>query len=300
MDEPTAALSAHEVGQLFKQVRLLTAAGVAVLFISHRLEEVFEIADRVTVLRDGRFISTRPRAEVTQALAIQDMVGRDISDFFARTRQRAGRRRPARRRARPERRLLGRQLRGARAARCSGSPGLVGAGRTDVGLALFGIAPADAGRVELRRQAARAAVAAPGAARAGSPTSRRTAGALGLSLPQSVTANVTLATLRNYVNRLRLLDGRAERATAERFREKLAIRTPSLDTPVEQPLRRQPAEDDAREVAERAAEGPRSSTSRPAASTSAPRPRSTTSSTSSPPPAWRSSSSPPTSPRCSR
>ena len=65
MDEPTAALSAHEVTQLFRQVRHLTASGVAVLFISHRLDEVFEIADRVTVLRDGRLISSRPRAEVT-------------------------------------------------------------------------------------------------------------------------------------------------------------------------------------------------------------------------------------------
>src|SRR5918996_6220918 len=59
MDEPTAALSAHEVGRLFGQVRHLTENGVSILFISHRLEEVFEIADRVTVLRDGRLISSR-------------------------------------------------------------------------------------------------------------------------------------------------------------------------------------------------------------------------------------------------
>ena len=232
MDEPTAALSAHEVGQLFEQVRLLTAAGVAVLFISHRLEEVFEIADRVTVLRDGRVISSRPVAQVTQALAVKDMVGRDLSDFFARTRQepgdvvlrvdglgrsgvfsgitfdvRAARgarvRRPRRRG--PHRRRAGtlrhRACRRRSRTSCRGS----GHGR---------------GR---RAQALRAGVAYV------SEDRRR----LGLSLPQSVTANVTLATLRNYVNRLRLLDGRAERATAERFREKLAIRTPSLDTPVE-------------------------------------------------------------------
>ena len=85
MDEPTAALSAHEVSELFTQIRRLTDSGVAVLFISHRLDEVFEIADRVTVLRDGRLISSRPRSEVTQGGAIRDMVGRDMSDFFART-----------------------------------------------------------------------------------------------------------------------------------------------------------------------------------------------------------------------
>ena len=65
MDEPTASLSAHEVAQLFKLVRDLRGQGVAILFVSHRIEEVFEIADTVTVFRDGRLISTRPRAEAT-------------------------------------------------------------------------------------------------------------------------------------------------------------------------------------------------------------------------------------------
>src|SRR3982074_1319988 len=75
MDEPTASLSAHEVRRLFGIVRALRGEGVAILFISHRMEDVFQIADRVTVLRDGRWISTRPRAEVTPASAIRDMVG---------------------------------------------------------------------------------------------------------------------------------------------------------------------------------------------------------------------------------
>jgi len=78
MDEPTASLSAHEVMQLFKLVKDLRDKGVAILFVSHRMEEVFEIADKVTVFRDGRLISTRPRAEVTPRRAIADMVGREI------------------------------------------------------------------------------------------------------------------------------------------------------------------------------------------------------------------------------
>src|SRR5919106_2478441 len=90
MDEPTAALSAHEVARLFDQVRHLTESGVAVLFISHRLEEVFEIADRVTVLRDGRLVSSYPRDEVTPQGAIQDMVGREMADFFSRSEHQAG------------------------------------------------------------------------------------------------------------------------------------------------------------------------------------------------------------------
>jgi rhamnose transport system ATP-binding protein len=232
MDEPTAALSAHEVSELFKQIRRLTADGVAVLFISHRLDEVFEIADRVTVLRDGKLISSRPKGEVTQGQAIRDMVGRDMADFFVRNPQPAGD---------VVLRVDGLARDGAfhdvgfelRAGEVLGFAGLVGAGRTDVALALFGIAPPDAGVIELdgRRLAPRSPRQALRAGIAYLSEDRR---ALGLSLPQSITANITLATLRKYVTRLRLLDAKAEREVANRFREKLTIRTPSLETPVEQ------------------------------------------------------------------
>ena len=85
MDEPTASLSAHEVQELFKLVRDLKRQGVAILFVSHRMEEVFEIADKVTVFRDGRLISTRTRGEATPQRAIADMVGREIDLTKART-----------------------------------------------------------------------------------------------------------------------------------------------------------------------------------------------------------------------
>ena len=85
MDEPTASLSAHEVTQLFKLVSSLRSQGVAILFIGHRMEEVFRIADRITVLRDGKWISSTPRSEVTREGVIRDMVGRKIEDFFAKT-----------------------------------------------------------------------------------------------------------------------------------------------------------------------------------------------------------------------
>ena len=232
MDEPTAALSAHEASELFGQIRRLTDSGVAVLFISHRLEEVFEIADRVTVLRDGRLISSGPSSEVTQEQAIRDMVGRDVSEFFVRNPHPPGD---------VLLRVAGLGRDGAfsdvgfelREGEVLGFAGLVGAGRTDVGLSLFGIAPWDSGAMELRGM--RLAPTSPRQAlRAGIAYLSEDRRQLGLSLPQSVTANVTLATLRNYVTRLRLLDGAAERAVADRFREKLNIRTPSLDTPVQQ------------------------------------------------------------------
>src|SRR6202142_3191869 len=85
MDEPPASLSAHEATELFRLVRDLKRQGVAILFVSHRMEEVFEIADKVTVFRDGRLISTRPRAEATPQRAIADMVGREIDLTKART-----------------------------------------------------------------------------------------------------------------------------------------------------------------------------------------------------------------------
>jgi rhamnose transport system ATP-binding protein len=232
MDEPTAALSAHEVTQLFRQVRHLTASGVAVLFISHRLDEVFEIADRVTVLRDGQFISSRPRAEVTPQRAIQDMVGREMSEFFARTEHPRGQ---------LALRVTGIGRTGAFAGvsfevhngEVLGLAGLIGAGRTDVALALFGIAPAEVGRVELNGRPV--VIRSPREAmRRGIAYLSEDRRQLGLSLPQSLTANITLATLARYVTRLRLVDSSAERAVAERFRSRLSIRTPSLDTPVGQ------------------------------------------------------------------
>jgi rhamnose transport system ATP-binding protein len=232
MDEPTAALSAHEVSELFKQIRRLTGSGVAVLFISHRLDEVFEIADRVTVLRDGRLISSRPKSEVTQGQAISDMVGREMSDFFVRNPHPPGD---------VVLRVDGLGREGVfsgvgfelREGEVLGFAGLVGAGRTDVALALFGIAPPDAGVVDL--DSTRLSIRSPRQAlRAGIAYLSEDRRALGLSLPQSITANVTLATLRKYVTRLRLLDSKAERAVASGYREKLDIRTPSLETPVEQ------------------------------------------------------------------
>ena len=144
MDEPTAALSAHEVHRLFDQVAELRRRGVAVLFISHRLDEVFLIADRITVFRDGRHISTRPAAETSRTARPRD--GRARLQRLLRAHRGTS---PAR----PCLRVEGLGRAGTfedvnfelHAGEVLGFAGLVGAGRTDVGLALFGIAPAEAG-----------------------------------------------------------------------------------------------------------------------------------------------------------
>jgi rhamnose transport system ATP-binding protein len=159
------------------------------------------------------------------------MVGRDMSEFFARGQHAVGE---------PVLAVDGLGREGVfsdvtfelHAGEVLGFAGLVGAGRTDVALALFGIAPADAGTIELNGEgiAPRSPRQALAAGIAYLSEDRRQ---LGLSMPQSVTANVTLATLREYVTRLRLVNSSAERRVAEGFRSKLNIRTPSLETPVE-------------------------------------------------------------------
>ena len=121
---------------------------MAILFISHRIEEVFEIADRVTILRDGRWISTTPRAELTPATAISRMVGREVRELFRRERREPGAVRLSVADLRREGAFQDVSF-DLRAGEVLGFAGLVGARRTDVGLALFGIAPADGGEIEL-------------------------------------------------------------------------------------------------------------------------------------------------------
>jgi len=227
MDEPTASLSAHEVANLFRLVRELRAKGVAILFVSHRMEEVFQIADTVTVFRDGRLISTRPVQDITPQGAIADMVGREMGLL----RQRP----PA---PRGEKLLSVRDL--ARSGvfegvtfdlhrgEVLGFAGLIGAGRTDIGLALFGIEPATGGTITIDNvpRVIRSPQQAMALGIAYVSEDRRQ---LGLSLPMSISANITLPVLSRYLNRLGLIRTGKERETAELFRKRLAIRAASVD-----------------------------------------------------------------------
>jgi rhamnose transport system ATP-binding protein len=226
MDEPTASLSAHEAAQLFRIVERLRARGVAILFISHRLEEVFQVADRVTVMRDGRRISTTPRADLTVGDAIRQMVGRAVVEFYKRTPSNPGE---------VVLRVEDLGVEGAfegvtfdlRAGEVLGFAGLVGARRTDVGLALFGIAPAQRGRIlldgrEIRVRSPRDAMAN------GIAYTTEDRRGLGLVFSQSIASNITLPSLDRFLTRAGLIRADDERAAAERFRERLSIRTPSV------------------------------------------------------------------------
>jgi rhamnose transport system ATP-binding protein len=230
MDEPTASLSAHEVEQLFRLVNTLRKQGVAILFISHRMEEVFEIADRVTVFRDGRLISSKPSGEVNAEAAIRDMVGRKVEDFFAKTQTQRGELLLSVRNLAKEG-VFSNVSFDVYRGEVFGLAGLVGARRTDVGLALFGIEPADAGEIlfEGRAHTIRSPEQALQLGIAYMTEDRRQ---LGLTMPMTITSNITLPMLRQYVSSLGLINQSAERATAEDYRQQLSIRTPSVQVEV--------------------------------------------------------------------
>src|SRR5512134_2066135 len=148
MDEPTSSLTLHEVDDLFRLVRRLRDQGTAVIFISHRLEELFALADRVTVLRDGSYVDTRSIKDVTRDDLIRMMVGRTITNLFPKQEVKAG-----------EVVLKVENLTRAgsfydvsfelRRGEILGLAGLVGAGRTNVARAIFGVEPAPSGRIQV-------------------------------------------------------------------------------------------------------------------------------------------------------
>lgn len=226
MDEPTASLSAHEVAQLFELVRNLRDQGVAILFISHRLDEVFEISDRVTVFRDGKFVSSAPVSAVTAESAIRDMVGRDIESFLVKKEAEHGAPLLSVRNL-TKYGVFDRVDFDVLEGEILGFAGLVGAGRTNVALALFGIAPADEGeilfsgrpvRITSSSQAIELGIAY-------LPEDRREHG---LVLPMSIAPNITLPVLKKYLGRFSLVNYAKEQETAEEYRSRLTIRAQSV------------------------------------------------------------------------
>ena len=231
MDEPTASLSAHEAAQLRRIARTLAEQGVAVVYISHRLEEIFEVATRVTVIRDGQHISTKPVAEVTSDSMIADMVGREVGNYFTKS--------PSQ--TRPEVMLSVKDLgcgdvfQGVSFDLHAGEvlcmAGLIGARRTDVALSLFGINPATQGTVVYKGQPLRitSPAQAIGLGMAYVSEDRRK---FGLAMPMSIKSNITLATLKGILSPAGILDRQREREIAEAFRKRLNIRTPNVDLSV--------------------------------------------------------------------
>ena len=230
MDEPTASLSAHEVAQLFAIIKLLRSEGVAILFISHRLEEVFEQADRITIMRDGRLgLDLAARRADHPRSHPQDGRARGRGVLQAR-RIDARRGHPPGRGPRRRGSLRRRQLRAAqgRGARLRGPRGCSPDGRGP-GALRHRIPPtAVASSLTATRSASGTRTTRCALGIAYATEDRR---GLGLIFNQSISANITLPSLDRYLDRLRLIRRAMERATAMDYRERLSIRAPSVDTP---------------------------------------------------------------------
>jgi len=225
LDEPTASLSAHEVERLFTIVRRLRERGVAVLFVSHRLDEVFELCDRATVFRDGRHVVTTSTSGLTTADLVRHMVGRTVSLFpkldtpvgdvllEVEDLTRAG---------------VFRDISfSVRAGEIVGFAGLVGAGRTEIARVLFGIDQPDAG--EIRLGGAPVTFASPSAAmHAGIAYLPEDRHQEGLVLDFSIAQNVTLPILPRLFPRL-LVRAATERKVAHDYTEQFNVRMTGVD-----------------------------------------------------------------------
>lgn len=230
MDEPTASLMDDEVDRLFSVIGMLRTQGAGIVYISHRLEEVFAVSDRITVLRDGETIVTRDTTAIDRAELIQTMVGRALTEVFPKRPVEPG--------------AMAIELRGlsnralgihdvslsVRRGEVLGVAGLVGSGRTELAETLFGLVPADGGEILLHGQLVH--IESPSQAiRLGIgyvPEDRRQHGVV---LEMAIASNASLANLGTMSSR-GLIDRAAERLSAESYVERLRIKTPSVSTEV--------------------------------------------------------------------
>lgn len=239
MDEPTSALSETEVEKLFKVIRRLQQTGVAIIYISHKLEEIFAIADKVTVLRDGKYIGTCVVKESTAQQLVGMMVGRELADLFPKEKARVGEELlrveglTVRHPSQSHRNLLEDIQLSLRSGEILGIAGLMGSGRTELLMTLFGASPGQqvAGKLFVRsrpvelhspQEAIQYGLAL--------VTEDRKAQGLFLQLP--VQWNISIAGLRQVVKRW-VLRHKLEKAMAQRYIDQLRIKVPNLTGAIE-------------------------------------------------------------------
>ena len=227
LDEPTAALTNREIEELFRIVKDLTSQGVAMIYISHRLQEIFEIADRVTVLRDGQRVDTRQVNDVTRDDIVQMMVGRTIYEDPKNQSAVPADATPV---LRVRHLNAGRQVNDVsfdlHKGEILGFAGLIGAGRTETARAIFGADPIDSGYIEVNGE--RKIIRSPQDAVAmGIGYLSEDRKRFGLSVKLSVADNIMLPSYDGY-SRGPFLDFRNIARTTQKFTERLRIRTPSI------------------------------------------------------------------------
>ena len=228
MDEPSAPLSASEVETMFEIVAKLKSQGVTIIYISHRIEELFRISDRVTVMRDGRYIDTRATNSTSRKELIDLMVGRELKEFYPKRSGELG-----------EVVLEVKNISGlgdenisfsVRRGEILGIAGLVGSGRTELVSVIYGAAPKESGEIWIEGQ--RREISSPDQAiRYGIgliPEDRKHFGCI---LNAGVRFNISLSTF-NQLARFLLVDAAAQDKTARYYVERFNIKTPSLEQPV--------------------------------------------------------------------
>ena len=221
MDEPTASLAEADVQQLMTIIRRLRDRGVGIVYVSHKLPEIFALADRVTVLRDGHYVGTKDIKDVTERSLVAMMVGRSIDQLFPKEDAKIGK-------VLLELRGVshGKQVRDVsftlRAGEILGIAGLVGSGRTETALTIFGITPATAGAILIDGKPVQ--ITSPQQARdlgiAYVPEDR---GLQGLVRPQTIAENISLTVLKKLARGF-IVDRGKEDSLARDFIKRLGIR----------------------------------------------------------------------------
>jgi rhamnose transport system ATP-binding protein len=226
MDEPTASLTDREVERLFEVIGSLRASGVGVIYISHRLEEISKIADRVTVLRDGENVAMREIQDTDRSELIRLMVGRELSAVFPKREPKLGEVALGLRGLSCEAAGITDVSLEIRAGEILGLAGLVGSGRTELAETLFGLTPADRGTILVGGQPVRIANTEEAIALGIGyvPEDRRKHG---VALEMTIAANVSLASL-HAVSRHGLIDNAEERNLASGYAERLRIKAASI------------------------------------------------------------------------
>ena len=235
MDEPTSALAEQEVQTLFRVIRQLKSEGISVVFVSHRLDELYAVCDRVTVMRDGRTIEVRPMSEISRFELVSKMLGRELAEQLSHRRADEDAE-PADGQPVLEATELrrGRALDGVslsiRSGEIVGLAGLLGSGRSETARAIFGADPPDSGTVTV--DGARLHLKSPKDAVAHkigfAPEDRKTEGII----PQlSVRENLTLALLP-HLRRHGIVDGKRQAETVDHFIKAIGIKCSSPDQPI--------------------------------------------------------------------
>ncbi|MDR3115825.1 MAG: sugar ABC transporter ATP-binding protein [Treponema sp.] len=227
MDEPTSAITEKEAELLFEQIHRLRSQGVSIIYISHKMEEIFKISDRITVLRDGNYIGTRDASELNQGELIKMMVGRELSDVFPKKNVAAGRVV-----LRTRGISLGNKVKQAgfelREGEILGIAGLVGAGRSEMVESIFGLRKKDSGEIEIN--------GCPISIRCPRDAIKQNIALItedrkmtGLNLRASIGNNITIVSIKNLAKH-GLLNRQREQECADRFVNKLRIKAPGIET----------------------------------------------------------------------